>query len=99
MVPYSWIVGFQIQATLQSSAKTPQQTALSLYFWLKKNVASKKLCFFPGIEYGNSIDVLATSSNTVLMSKRVLLLTDVNLEKCQRNMAMFGVNESSGKDF
>lgn len=42
MVPYSWIVGSQIQAMLQSSAKTLQQTAVALYFWLKKNVASKK---------------------------------------------------------
>lgn len=36
--------------------------------------SKKKLYFFPGIEYGNSIDVLATSSNTVLMSEKALLL-------------------------
>lgn len=43
MVPYSWSVAYQIQATLQSSAKTPQQTVVSLYFWLRNNVAQRKI--------------------------------------------------------
>lgn len=35
---------------------------------------TEKLSFFPGVEYGNSIDVLATCSNTVVMSEKELLL-------------------------
>lgn len=75
MVPYSWIVGSQTQATLQSSAKNPIANSGFLVFLAKKECGIKeKLYFFPGIEYGNSIDVLATSSNTVLMSEKARLL-------------------------
>lgn len=92
--------GFPDPGHTSEFCQNPTANSAFLVFLAKEECGIKeKLCFFPGIEYGNSIDVLATSSNTVLMSKRVLLLTDVNLEKCQRNMAMFGVNESSGKDF
>lgn len=75
MVPYSWIVGSQTQAKLQSSAKKPTANSGFLVFLAKEECGIKeKLYFFPGIEYGNSIDVLATSSNTVLMSEEALLL-------------------------
>lgn len=46
-----------------------------LVFLAKEERSSKeKLDFFPGIEYGNSMDVLATNLNTIVVSEKVLLL-------------------------
>lgn len=54
--------------------------SVSLVFLAKEECGIKeKLDFFPGVEYGNSIDVLATSSNTVVMSEKVVLFLRMSI--------------------
>jgi hypothetical protein len=62
-----------------------------LVFLAKEECRIKeKLYFFLKIDYGNSTDVLATNSNTVVMSEKSLLLLQTSILgwACQRNTAM-----------
>lgn len=58
-----------------------------LVFWPKEECSIKeKLYFFPKIEFGNSTDVLATNSNTVVMAEKSVLLFQTSTLGCAKEM-------------
>lgn len=87
MAPYSWIVGSQFQAALENSAKMPPTDSGFLVFLPKEGCSIKeKLYFFPKIEFGNSTDVLATNSNTVVMAEKPTLPLQTSILGCTTEM-------------
>lgn len=87
MVPYSWIVGSQTQAALERFCQKATTNSGFLVFLPKEECSIKeKLYFFPKIEFGNSTDVLATNSNTVVMAEKSVLLLQTSLLGCAKEM-------------
>lgn len=86
MTPYSWIVGSQSQAALEDSAKMPPDRGFLVFLPKEGCSIKEKLYFFPKIEFGNSTDVLATNSNTVVMAGKPTLPLQTSILGCTTEM-------------
>lgn len=79
--------GFPDPGHTSAFCQNPTANSGFLVFLAKEECSIKeKLYFFPGIEYGKSIDVLATSSNTGLMSEKELPLLQMSITRSAREI-------------